>query len=76
MASGMKGIVLLAALPLGVAACGIVHEHRELTAEIRKLGEHGRTRMATCRSGDGKMSCACEHKCVQSGKNCECQDPP
>jgi len=68
--------VVAVAMVLFGAGCGLVHDHRELTAELRKLGEHGRTRSATCRSGDGKVSCACEQKCVQSARNCECQDPP
>ena len=71
----MRRVLLLAAVGFGLGGCDLMREHEQLRAEVAKLQQH-RPRAAICKSTDGKVTCACEQKCVQTAKGCECQDPP
>lgn len=72
----MRRFLQLAPVLFGFGGCELLnHDHEQLRAEMATLRQHS-PRAAICKSADGKVTCACEQKCVQTTRGCECQDPP
>jgi hypothetical protein len=64
-------VSLLVCIAAGIVGCW-PGRRKDLRAASREAEKYYRT--ARCKSGDGKVSCACGNRCVSTPTDCSCQD--